>query len=62
MKHQVIYQVMHDEVKVDDAPEEVRAVLGRALQKDTGERYQGANELLSDIIALYCWKWLCAGI
>ena len=49
-EHQIIYQVMHDEVNVDEVPEEVRAVLERALNKKPGERYQGANELLDDIM------------
>ena len=49
-EHQIIYQVLHDEVKVDDVPEGVRAVLERALQKETGARYQEASELLGDIM------------
>ena len=49
-EHEIIYRVLHDEVEMAKVPEEVRAVLGRSLQKDTGDRYQEANELIGDIM------------
>ena len=49
-EHQIIYQVLHDEVEMSEVPEEVRSVLESAMQKDIGERYKNAIELLGDIM------------
>ena len=45
-EHQIIYQVMHDEVKMDDVPGQVKTVITGALQKEPKDRYSNCKYLL----------------
>ena len=49
-EHQIIYQVMHDEVKMDDVPGQVKTVITGALQKEPKDRYSNCKYLL-DVLA-----------
>ena len=45
-EHQIIYQVLHDEVDLSDVPEAVRPFLQGTLQKNPEERYVEGDGLL----------------
>ena len=48
-EHQIIYQVLHDEVDLDSVPEEVRPLVQGAQRKEVNERYAEMQEVLLDL-------------
>ena len=48
-EHQIIYQVMHDEVDLGRVPAEVRPLIQGALQKEPDKRYQRVYEFLAEL-------------
>ena len=50
-EHQIIYQILHDEAKLESVPGAITGIVECAMQKTVSDRYQKAEELLDDLVS-----------